>query len=110
MERFVPYFLDKFKRASTYPGKANTYVLFPDRGAYDRYWESAVQRLVLDFDHILYIKKTRVAESTKIEPRLFFDLGQGKQGTKESFAVSDHVLIIDDFTNSGSTLFGAVKL
>eukprot|EP00439_Symbiodinium_sp_Y106_P043689 s2197_g5.t1 len=81
MERFVPYFLKKYKAKPTYPGKNNVYILFPDHGAYDRYAEAVEQELFLDLDHILYIKKTR-----------------------------DHILIIDDFTNSGSTLFGAVEL
>jgi len=110
MERFVPYFLDRFKGRPDYPGKAGTYVLFPDKGAYDRYHSAVLERLKLEEDHILFIKKTRVGETIGQEQKLFFDRGQDHLGEKSSFAGSDHILIIDDFTNSGSTLFGAVDL
>jgi len=111
MERFVPYFLDRFKGRSDYPGKAGTYVLFPDIGAFDRYLAAVQDRLKLDADHILYIKKTRVGEKIEQEERLFFQKGQGGElGEKSSFVSTDHVLIIDDMTDRGSTLFGAVDL
>lgn len=110
MERFVPYFLDKFKGKSTYPGKLHTYVLFPDHGAYDRYGASVVERLKLDSNHILFIKKTRVGESIGQEQKLFFEAPEGEQEKTTLFTAKDTVLIIDDFTNSGSTLFGAVNL
>lgn len=110
-ERFVPYFLEKFKAKETYAGASNIYVLFPDRGAFRRYVESVLTCLKLDFDHILYIKKTRVGDSVGQVQKLFFeDPKDGSTGEKESFTPTDHVLIIDDFTNSGSTLFGAVNL
>jgi phosphoribosylpyrophosphate synthetase len=85
-------------------------VLFPDKGAYDRYYSAIVDCLRLDPDHILYIKKTRVGEKIGQEQKLFFEQRGKALGEKSSFAGSDHVLIIDDFTNSGSTLFGAVDL
>jgi len=110
MERFVPYFLDRFKGRPDYPGKAGTYVLCPDKGAYDRYYSAVLDRLKLDEDHILFMKKTRVGEKIGQEQQLFFNIGQDDLGEKSSFAGSDHILIIDDFTNSGSTLFGAVDL
>jgi len=110
MERFVPYFLDKFRAKKSYPGKAQMYVLFPDRGAHDRYAESVGNVLKLDEDHILYIKKTRVGDSISQEQKLFYARENAEDGEKTSFEVMDHVLIIDDFTNSGSTLFGAANL
>jgi phosphoribosylpyrophosphate synthetase len=110
MERFVPYFLEKFKAKEASPGKANTFVLFPDRGAHSRYCSSVVQHLELDFDHLLFIQKTRVGDSIDQVQKLFFEQRQGALGEKTSFKAEDHVLIIDDFTNSGSTLFGAVNL
>jgi len=110
MERFVPYFLEKFKGKAGYPGKNNMYILFPDHGAYDRYSQAVSDRLKLDADHILYIKKTRVGESIGQEQKLFYlENGTEKERTTK-FAEKDSVLIIDDFTNSGSTLFGAVQL
>jgi hypothetical protein len=109
MERFVPYFLDKFKAKQGYV-KAKTYVLFPDKGAFTRYNDCVKERLKLDFDHILYIKKTRVGESTSIQQTLFYEKGDEEPGQHETFDAKDHILIIDDFTNSGGTLFGAVNL
>lgn len=110
MERFVPYFLDQYKSKPEYPGKAKNYILFPDKGAYDRYHESVRDRLKLDCDHILFIKKTRVGESVGQEQKLFYAMADGDQGEKANFSGDDSILIIDDFTNSGSTLFGAVGL
>jgi len=111
MERFVPYFLDKFRTQENYPGKDSTFILFPDHGAYDRYSTSVFEKLGLEPDHVLYIKKTRVGGAIEQEQKLFFEQkGKGEPGEKKSFTKDDHVLIIDDFTNSGSTLFGAVNL
>jgi len=111
MERFVPYFLDKYKGSSKYVGKTHSFVLFPDFGAHTRYVHSVVDRLKLDADHILYIKKTRVGDSIGQEQKLFYETGTpGQSGEKTSFVEGDDILIIDDFTNSGSTLFGAVAL
>ncbi|CAE7405219.1 unnamed protein product [Symbiodinium pilosum] len=111
MERFVPYFLKKYKAKPTYPGKNNVYILFPDHGAYDRYAEAVEQELILDLDHILYIKKTRVGESIGQEQKLFYDQNRTEyEKTSQFNPDKDHILIIDDFTNSGSTLFGAVEL
>lgn len=110
-ERFVPYFLEKFKTKEGYAGPASTYVLFPDRGAYVRYVEAVNKKLKLDLDHILFIKKTRVGESVEQAQQIFYDIDKdGGLGHKTSFLPTDTVLIIDDFTNSGSTLFGAVNL
>mmetsp|Transcript_54391 Transcript_54391/g.100480 ORF Transcript_54391/g.100480 Transcript_54391/m.100480 type:complete len:466 (+) Transcript_54391:62-1459(+) len=110
MERFVPFFLERFKSDSTYPGAESVYVLFPDRGAYARYQDAIVKVLGLASDHILYIEKTRVGDAIEQVQTLFYEKLGCERGTKSSFAASDHVLIIDDFTNSGSTLFGAVSL
>jgi len=110
MERYVPYFLDRFKAADGYAGPADTFVLFPDLGAFKRYGESVLQRLKLDGDHILYIKKSRVGESVSREERLFYERGNEEPGEVTSFLSRHHILIIDDFTNSGSTLFGAANL
>mmetsp|Transcript_63047 Transcript_63047/g.102136 ORF Transcript_63047/g.102136 Transcript_63047/m.102136 type:complete len:374 (-) Transcript_63047:311-1432(-) len=110
MERFVPYFLERFKAGTNYPGKNNTFILFPDKGAYDRYAGAVVDRLKLDPDHILFIKKTRVGESISTEQKFFCIEGQNEREQTALFVGKDHVLIIDDFTNSGSTLFGAVNL
>lgn len=111
MERFVPYFLDKYKSKKWYPGAQRMYVLFPDRGALKRNVDSAREILKLDSDHLLWMEKTRVAESIEQKQTLFYEKAPGQpHGEKQQFEPEDHVLIIDDFTQSGSTLFGACAL
>lgn len=109
MVRYVPYFLEKYKAKRAYPGQAHMYVLFPDHGAYDRYQQSIKDVLKLDPDHILFIQKSRVGESIEQVQKLFYE-GKDGQGEKQDFTAEDSILIIDDFTNSGGTLFGAVEL
>jgi len=109
MERFVGYFLSKFKASTSFIGADKTYVVFPDHGAYERYLSHAVDDLGLDLDHILWINKKRVGGAITQEKALRFDTGI-EQGQKDSFNPDEYVMIIDDFTNSGSTLFGAVNL
>jgi len=110
MVRYVPYFLEKFRAKKSYPGKARMYVLFPDKGAYDRYNDAVTTNLKLDADHILFMAKVRVGDQISQVPKLFFMKGEEENGEKTEFSSDDQVLIIDDFTNSGSTLLGAVKL
>eukprot|EP00419_Tripos_fusus_P035262 CAMPEP_0172778448 /NCGR_PEP_ID=MMETSP1074-20121228/201914_1 /TAXON_ID=2916 /ORGANISM="Ceratium fusus, Strain PA161109" /LENGTH=553 /DNA_ID=CAMNT_0013615383 /DNA_START=62 /DNA_END=1724 /DNA_ORIENTATION=+ len=110
MERFVPYFLERFKAADDYAGPANTFVLFPDRGAFKRDSESVLQKLNLDGDHILYINKSRVGESVSRVEKLFYEKSDREVCEVTSLSSKNHILVIDDFTNSGSSLFGAVNL
>lgn len=109
-ERYVPYFLDKYKAKKGYPGPASMFVLFPDHGAYDRYAECVAKTLRLDEDHILFIQKSRVGESIEQVQKLFFHKHSGEVAEKIEFTGTDQVLILDDFTNSGGTLTGAVEL
>lgn len=110
MERFVPFFLSKFGDQKSYPGRAQLFVLFPDHGAYLRYFASVKEVLRLEDDHILYINKTRVGDKIKQEQKLYYQKPSGEADQRSHFKRGQHVLIIDDFTNSGSTLFGAVSL
>lgn len=112
MERFVPYFLGKFKVSPSFSetGTEKTFVLFPDHGAYDRYLACVIDVLNLSQDHVLWINKHRTGGSIEQEKKINFQDSSGEQGEKSSFTAEDHVVIIDDFTNSGSTLFGAVGL
>lgn len=107
MLRFVPYFLKKFKASSNYSSKANTFILFPDAGAYKRYQLCATVE-GFDLAQLLYMEKSRVGESISQKQQIFFKDNDIEE--KLSFAADDQFLIIDDFTNSGSTLFGAVNL
>jgi len=113
MERFVPFFLEKYEAKqmyNDYPGKDQMYILFPDFGAYKRYADSVRRVLKLDNDHILYIEKTRVGASIQQENKIFYGGGPEEKGEKTEFTPQDQFLIIDDFTNSGSTLIGAVNI
>lgn len=135
MERFVPYFLGRFRESSTFVGTDLTYVLFPDHGAYGRYSGYVSDVLGLKLDHILWINKKRVAGAITQEPALYFEVEEGEEGEppplcryrsgqgekrsdrahrrvgqKQGFTPDEYVLVIDDFTNSGSTLFGAVNM
>ena len=58
----------------------------------------------------MYITKVRVGDRTEQTQKLFYELEPSTQGEKSAFLPSDELLIIDDFTNSGGTLFGAVNL
>lgn len=111
-ERFVPYFLQQIRERPSYSGKESTFVLFPDFGAFGRYSEAVFTELGLPREQVMWIKKSRVGNEIEQVQKLFYDKGQGESdpGEKTSFLETDHVIIIDDFTNSGSTLFGAVKL
>ncbi len=52
----------------------------------------------------MYLKKTRVgAESEQIDVPQYLD-ESGKEKTLDFIDAGSHVLIADDFTNSGSTL------
>lgn len=109
--RYLPFFLNEYKVKDDYPGAANMYILFPDHGAYDRYAQSVRDVLKLTTNHILYLRKSRVGESIKQMPKLLFEDHDGLETEleKDAFLQEERVLIIDDFINSGSTLFGAVK-
>jgi hypoxanthine phosphoribosyltransferase len=110
MERFVPYFLEKFRASGTYPGHSNMYIVFPDHGAHGRYAQAVKEKLSLGDDHILYIPKTRVGEKINQLNTTLYERANLAVGEQTSFLATDSFLIIDDFTNSGSTLFGATKL
>jgi len=109
-ERVLPYFLSKFVESERFSDPSTTFVLFPDKGAYMRNKEFVTQKTGLQNDHILWINKKRVGDKVVQDPELFFEASAGSQGEKTSFSPKDHVLVIDDFTNSGGTLFGAVSL
>lgn len=111
-QRFAPYFLGKFKASQGFTdfGTEKTYVLFPDHGAYDRCRDFVIKILGLSSDHVLWMNKSRTGGTIEQEKKINFISASGDQGEKDVFTGEDHVVIIDDFTNSGSTLFGAATL
>jgi len=115
MERLVPRLLDWLtgqpaaRRGELDPG--STFVLFPDKGAYERFKASAMERLGLSLAHILWINKKRTGGQVEQGKQIFFrPLPDASEEERAQFTPQDHVIIIDDFTNSGGTLFGAVSL
>jgi len=111
-ERFAPYFLGKFKASQSFieSGTEKTYVLFPDHGAYDRNRDFCINLLTLAPEHVLWMNKSRTGGTIEQEKKINFMSASGEQGEKSTFTGEDHVVILDDFTNSGSTLFGAAAL
>eukprot|EP00913_Durusdinium_trenchii_P031482 g29475.t1 len=110
MERFVPYFLEKFKGKPTYPGKNNMYILFPDYGAYSRYATSVRERLKTENEKSTHFNGSKESVGTCRLEAIAIRHCQKGISMNSSMDMEDHILIIDDFTNSGGTLFGAVKL
>jgi len=111
LSRLIPYFMRKFKASEFYAGPGSTYILFPDSGQYRRSSDLIAQVAPLAGDHVLYIEKKRAAESISQAPKLFFRPNSGEEAARDAkFTADDHILILDDFTNTGSTLFGAVDL
>lgn len=88
-----------------------SYIVFPDGGAYRRFSEMVLTRLpLLQRDRVLYIAKTRVgAEVAQSDTLLWVDEA-GEERTTERLPDGASVLLADDFTNSGSTLFGGAEI
>lgn len=107
-----------------------TYVVFPDQGAHRRY-NTMVQAggnnktltqdagdgqgyvKLLPYNHILFLHKERVGEKTDVVEKLFYVDADGVEREKKetrAFPNGAYVLIADDFTNSGGTLFKGAKI
>lgn len=110
MEHFVGHFLSEFRKTSHFVGAERTYVLFPDFGGYGRYFEYVITHLGLNIENILWINKKRKADEITQEAMLHFKGRDGETCDRSEFKPDDFVVVIDDFTNSGSTLFGAVNI
>ena len=108
--------LDHFLRSVLAPGlatadgapRAKTFVVFPDGGAHKRFYTMVHTRLFagLPYDHILWIKKTRVgADITQADGFNYVDeAGAERAYAAGTFPAGAHVILADDFTQSGSTL------
>lgn len=87
---------------------ANVYVVFPDVGAYRRFVEMVKTSLSgLKEDQVLFIEKSRVGTQVTQSEVLNYIDAAGCKVPKDSLPDGAAVLVPDDFTNSGSTLFGA---
>jgi len=86
---------------------ANVFIIFPDEGAFRRF-ETMVLKCLdgIAVDHVLYIEKSRTGTATSQVDILFY-MEKGEKKQREKLPANAQVLIPDDFTNSGGTLFGA---
>jgi hypothetical protein len=89
-----------------------SFIVFPDEGAYKRFHRMVSAALPgLADDHVLFIEKTRVGTQVQHAETLYYiDRASGARCTNNSLPSGCHALIVDDFTNSGSTLFGGAKV
>ncbi len=88
-----------------------SFVVFPDHGAPRRFYtmvHAAVKGIALE--NILWIAKTRVGAQISQAETLFYLDGSGVEQVRAQLPADANVLIADDFTNSGSTLFGAAQI
>ena len=95
------------------------FVVFPDAGAHWRFYTMVVNRLRIEPSQVLFLKKTRVGGAIDQEVQLYYCPEEQPDRTRRAGAATKRedplpadacVLIADDFTNSGSTLFGAAKI
>ncbi len=91
---------------------ASSFVVFPDGGAHRRFYTMVHTSLAgLPYEHILWIDKTRVGASvTQAEHFKFLDANGRECNRSAPFPPAAYVLLSDDFTNSGSTLFGGAQI
>ena len=87
------------------------FVIFPDKGAYNRFHGMVEKQLgSIPKANVLYIEKKRVGTDVSQAEALQYYAADGSVGTRDSLPAGSVVLIPDDFTNSGSTLFGGAAI
>lgn len=108
------YFTSAFCRyltSSSWCNEKSAYVVFPDVGAYRRFQSMVAASLpALQKEQILFIEKKRVGEHISQDPVLLYMDEAGERQTLDAIPAGARVLIADDFTNSGSTLFGGASI
>ena len=97
--------LNHFLKSKQLPSKTFDTVLFPDKGAFLRFKQIVISNGITD---IYYIVKYREGETSKSGPYIY--MSNDKELSPDKKLESRHILIIDDFTNSGSTLFDAKEI
>ena len=65
---------------------------------------------MLPLNQILYLEKKRVGEHVEQSTVLQYKDERFEAQNAEPIAAGSHVIIADDFTNSGSTLFGGANV
>jgi len=88
------------------------FIVFPDHGAHRRFYQM-VHRCIpgIQYENILWIDKTRVgADIVQAKSFSFVDAAGAEHPKTSNFPAGTFVLLADDFTNSGSTLFGGAEV
>ena len=107
----LSHFLRSSLFRATLPSVSSAFVVFPDVGAYRRFGKMVEACLEgLPADQILFIEKSRVGTQVSQSETLNYIAADGTQKARESIPAGSQVLIPDDFTNSGSTLFGGATI
>mmetsp|Transcript_50047 Transcript_50047/g.108450 ORF Transcript_50047/g.108450 Transcript_50047/m.108450 type:complete len:501 (+) Transcript_50047:197-1699(+) len=91
---------------------SSTFVVFPDHGAHRRF-ATMVQDCLpgIGAANVLWISKSRVGANITQEDGFQYSDARGTpHKMASSFPHGSRVLIADDFTNSGSTLFGGADI
>lgn len=107
---FNSFLADVFLPTLTDVSKA--FVVFPDFGAHRRFYTMVhTQVKGLPLEHVLWIDKSRVGEKVTQTDGFSYVDAAGKEVHRDApFPDNAQVLIADDFTNSGSTLFGGANI
>jgi len=89
-----------------------SFVIFPDAGAHRRFYTMVHQQLVgIPLENILFISKSRVGAQISQEERFSFVNETGEVVDRpQLLPAGSRIVIVDDFTNSGSTLFGGARI
>lgn len=86
-------------------------VVFPDFGAHRRFQRMVKRACGMQDHQILWIPKSRVGtEITQVDGLMYLDATGAEVRRTDSIPASCHVLLADDFTNSGTTLFGGAAI
>jgi len=108
---FFDYYLSNHLGPGLSDGVERVFVVFPDSGAHRRFYTMVQACIDLPLDQILWISKTRVGANITQKNDLFYLNAKGEECKLETkLPPQSKALIADDFTNSGSTIFGAAEI
>jgi len=96
----------------TLPNISQSFIVFPDAGAHRRFYTMVHTQLEgIPLENILFISKSRVGTEVTQEERLSFVSEKGEVVDRpQLLPTGSQIVIVDDFTNSGSTLFGGADI
>mmetsp|Transcript_27495 Transcript_27495/g.83656 ORF Transcript_27495/g.83656 Transcript_27495/m.83656 type:complete len:449 (+) Transcript_27495:107-1453(+) len=105
------YFLQYILQAKFTGDKSGCFVVFPDAGAHRRFHRMVMRACQIGQTQILWIPKSRIgADIKQTNGLMYLDEAGAERLRADPIPGSSYVLLADDFTNSGSTLFGGAKV